>query len=626
MLTVTRYAGAAVTQTEGGEAIELPSLAALRDILSAPRPGPKGSAGYIVPCALRGPRCAANAQPTRLLALDCDVEGRPVLWEDLRGLRYLAHTTDSHEQVTPQNPSGGPRWRVFVELDRETAGPVACPWSWAVLRGPTQPAFIPARGDVEWRTGEGACVTWGPLQPTALVPSPVLAVRQMPTQETIDRFRHRWADDPRDTNKLAGTLGACLASGGWEDATIAAAFAAWFQHPDLARHTRSALGAAARRRAGERIYGFPEYEQLCGAPWAWTTPTDDLRWDLPEAAEAPATFGGVPILTARAIATAELPEPNWLSKQLVMAPGAPSLITGYGGSGKTTFVQHLAICVAQGDLFLGAYPVRRGPVVHIDHEQGPELTQKRYQRLGLREEADLRLICLPAWSMANVKQQAEFARLCATAKDGLVIIDSFLASCAAYLEDGENSSAARAPLDFLTKVSTATGATILVIHHSRKDRSDHMTSARGNSAITDAVSLHITYEKQAHGPGERPTLRIGKTRHEPPAGALLVEVEISIAPRGLPADAGYTLEVADPALARMAVLRDRIVELLATGWTGSRNALVATLHVGRNDAFRAVAELIQEGLVEAPEPVRGKDGRLQGGGLRLAQGPVDAYT
>jgi hypothetical protein len=590
-----------VTQLDGCTVDTLAGLEALKEALRVhSRAGhrAKGDAGYFVACELTGPRSAAAACPTTLLALDADLG--PVRWADLAGLRYLAHTTDSHLRVCPDNPAGTERWRVFVELDEpaDAASWPACPWPWAALRNISQPIYVPTRLDTEWRSQSGACVTWRRAPHAPILPAPVLAVRAMPAQTTIDRFRHRWHDDPRDTNRLAGTLGACLAAGGWGDVAIRAAFAAWFTHPSLERHVRSALAAAARRRAGERIFGFPEYEQLCGAAWAWESDADTLDWSEPST-PPPEQFGGVAVRTARDIAAAQIPEPNWLCRQLVMAPGAPSLITGYGGSGKTTFVQHLALCVAQGDLLLGTLPARRGPVVHIDHEQGSDVSERRYQRLGLRAEADLRLICLPNWSLANPKQQAEFLALAQSARDGLLIIDSFVASCREYLED-ENASASRAPLDFLTKVSVATGACILVIHHSRKDRSDSMVSARGSGAITDAVGLHITYEKTAHGPDEQPVLRIGKTRFEAPPDMLRGDVPIAIAPRGEPADGGYTLIAAESDAAREEVVRTRIHDLLLTGWTGSRNACAKELRLRRADVFDAVRDLIDDGLAESP--------------------------
>ena len=572
----------------------------------------KDRSGYFVACALRGgQRLDENAEPTRVLALDWDLNGAEPDWSSLAAMgEYVAHTTASH---TPDEH----HWRVWVHL-AEPVGAAAVrgarsPWPGAKLRSISQPAYVPTTGDrTEWRRGGTAPVSaaaWASAWVRPAVPAVEWtppATRTRPSERWRQAFVARVVGIPENTNRCFGALGSVLADCGWSNEDISAACTRWFGGAyDQTRHPNSALRAADRRRAGEDpVPGYPTLAEL-GVPWEAERPAEATAEELLAAADAQAiaeveTFGGVRALTAAAIATANIPEPSWLVQALVMAPGAPSLITGYGGSGKTTFVQHLAVCVAQGERVLGAWGARRGPVVHVDHEQGPELTQKRYQRLGLRADANLRLFSLPSWSLANPEQQAEFVRLALTARDGLIIIDSFLASCREYLEDGENSSDARAPLDFLTKVSVATGATILVIHHSRKDRSDRMTSARGTSAITDAVSLHITYEKDEHGPRERPKLRVGKTRHEPPVGAVLDVVEVAMAPRGAPADGGYTLVLGDAeatAAARADVLRTKVVSLLATGWRGSRNQLVTELKTGRTDTLRAVGELIEDGTV-----------------------------
>lgn len=622
-IELTYFSGAVTNTTDGeawcGDWDELEGYLRTRTV-DAPA---KDGSGYFTACALRGgQRAKATALPTRVVALDWDLDGSEPDWEALADAgEYVAHTTASHLQVGPKNPTGAPRWRVWVHLaepaDAEAIASAASPWPGAALRNIAQPQFAPTTGErTLWRRGGSAPVSaeawasvWArptPAVPAAPPPAPPPRHRTNPSQAAINALVTRWLSNPEGTNALAGATGSCLAEWGWVDVDIAAFLRTWLGAADarLAKHTDDALRGAESRRAGARMTGFPKMAEL-GVAFSPERPRELTAEELLVEAEADTlsveTFGGVRVLSAKAIATAEIPEPNWLSQALVMAPGAPSLITGYGGSGKTTFVQHLAICVAQGEPLLGQHPVRRGPVVHIDHEQGPELTQKRYQRLGLSERADLRLFSLPAWSLANPEQQTEFARLAASARNGLVIIDSFLASCREYLEDGENSSDARAPLDFLTRVSVATGATILVIHHSRKDRSDRMTSARGTSAITDAVSLHVTYEKTDHGPRERPTLKVGKTRHEPPAGALLESVEVAIAPRGAPADGGYTLVTVDAgavANARAEDLRTRVVSLLATGWRGSRNALVSELKTRRVDTLAAVAELVQDGTIE----------------------------
>lgn len=575
----------------------------------------KGSAGYWVAAPVGpGPRTDANTRATRVIALDWD-DG-PVDWEALLPYAYVAHTTDSHSAERP-------RWRVWLLLDKEYAGPFSrfrCPWPGAHLRAISQPVYIPTMGEDTWWAvapdGRPLRLDDWAVAPAAL-PDPPPAprgARTDPSQASTNALVTRWLSRPEGTNRLAGATGAALAEWGWTDSEIENYLATWLSaDPRLGKHTDDALRAAARRRAGDRIVGFPTLEAELGMPFQSTAavPGEDvsamvLALDAADASEPEDEtdpFAPSRLTSASAIASWDPPEIPWLVQALAIAPGAPALITGYGGSGKTTFVQHLALAVATpGSLLLGVHGVRHGSVLHIDHEQGLDLTKRRYLRLGVSAQAQLDVVSFPRWSLADPDATARKHFLRAVRGRALVIIDSLLASTAAFLED-ENASATREPLDFLTQVSEATGACILVIHHSKKDRSERMTSARGTSAITDAVSVHLTYEREDPDDLRAPsTLALTKVRHERPEGALVEPTSIIITPRGAPALGGYTLSTGDPPAVReeaeaMAV-EDQAMALLTTGWTGNASGLATELGRSKNRVLEVVRQLIEAGAVE----------------------------
>ncbi len=607
LITITEYLDTPVTKPRAvGQLVTVPWPNLLTHLLS--RIGDqraKGAAGYWVAAPVPGPRSNASAQPTRVVALDWD--DAPVDWRALRAYEYFAHTTDSHTESEP-------RWRVWMLLDREYSaeevGRAVCPWPGAHLRAISQPAFIPTMGDdVEYdgnpgghRRGPLVLSTWWPAEaPAPAQPQPrPRAGRLAPSPRAINALVTRWLSNPDGTNRLAGATGACLAEWGWTDAEVEAFLAAWLHaDPRLTKHTDDALRGAAKRRAGDRIVGFPTLVAELGGEWAAeSADAVDISAVLLEAAgaaEAPRSDSPFKLVSASAAAAYELKSVQWLSEQLVMAPGAPSLITGYGGSGKTTFVQHLALAVATaGGKLLGRHPLRHGPVVHIDHEQGLDLTVRRYRSQGLTGAEQLDFCSFPPWALgdATPASREHFVRLCRGR--ALVIIDSFLASCAGHID--ENSSDTREPLDFLGQVSDATGAVILVIHHSKKDRSEAMTSARGTSAITDAVSLHLTYEKKELTPGELPTLKIGKTRHEPPPGAFVQAVRVAMTP----SDAGYTLtEATGPTSAEESADIAVATVLMQAGRDGlaSLKAISTAAHLRAINSDAAVRRGVQNGII-----------------------------
>jgi hypothetical protein len=191
---------------------------------------------------------------------------------------------------------------------------------------------------------------------------------------------------------------------------------------------------------------------------------------------------------------APLPPVPWLVRGLDMCPGAPTLLAGYGFSGKTLAAQSLALSVATGRPTWGYYETRRGRVVHIDLEQGARLTSERYQRLargmGIHPDelrGQLAVAALPSLRLTDSSAREQLLRVCDGA--ALLIVDSLRAG-APDIE--ENSSQFRGCLDMLTDVSEKTGAAPLVIHHARKPQQDAVGGAkatiRGSSAIFDACA------------------------------------------------------------------------------------------------------------------------------------------
>jgi hypothetical protein len=192
---------------------------------------------------------------------------------------------------------------------------------------------------------------------------------------------------------------------------------------------------------------------------------------------------------------APLPPLPYTIAALGIAPGAPTLWSGYGFSMKTLSAQSLALSIASGKPVWGVYNVTRGRVLHIDYEQGERLTRERYQRLARAlgidprelEPSWLSVVPLPQFYLDAPGATDRLARLmqgCA-----LVLVDS-LRAAAPSLE--ENSSAFRTVLDAMTRASEKTGAAPLVVHHNKKPREDDTggakMSVRGSSAIFDACA------------------------------------------------------------------------------------------------------------------------------------------
>lgn len=191
------------------------------------------------------------------------------------------------------------------------------------------------------------------------------------------------------------------------------------------------------------------------------------------------------------LATA-LPDVPYLCRELSIAPGAPTLVAGYGFSGKTVSMQALALAVAGGGKAWGRFDVARGTVLHLDYEQGRHLTQQRYQRLAMAAglwgqlEGQLDVEALPPTFLDEAGEVERLSQLCEGRR--LCLLDSLKAG---FPSADENSSDVRRHLDALTRVSEATGCTFIVIHHARKPSKDDSGMAamavRGSGALFDAA-------------------------------------------------------------------------------------------------------------------------------------------
>jgi hypothetical protein len=193
------------------------------------------------------------------------------------------------------------------------------------------------------------------------------------------------------------------------------------------------------------------------------------------------------------------PDPNWLVPALGIAPGAPTMIAGYGWSGKSLMAQSIAVAVATGSLLWNQFTTRKGRVLHLDFEQGRYLTSDRYQRIAYgkqlkKEEFESRLeaITVPSFDLAGSNCRDILCRF--GENRDLVIIDSLRASTHGL---DENQSEISKPLVASLHASEKTGCVFTFIHHETKNGSadgDARKKPRGHGSIFDASGCQIAME------------------------------------------------------------------------------------------------------------------------------------
>lgn len=185
-----------------------------------------------------------------------------------------------------------------------------------------------------------------------------------------------------------------------------------------------------------------------------------------------------------------LPPVEWLIEGLVPA-GTVGAFVAHGSSLKTWTMLSLAASVAKGQAWLGKYAVKKGKVLVLDYESG------RYElrrRVLILEKG--KVVGLGAWSYPS--QRLDDAELWKQlAKDypdvALVCADSLAEGSSPGVD--ENSKDAAFPLQLAARFTEATGASVLFVHHSKKDDSgDARKAVRGSTAIYAALDWCYAFE------------------------------------------------------------------------------------------------------------------------------------
>ena len=346
-------------------------------------------------------------------------------------------------------------------------------------------------------------------------------------------------------------------------------------------------------------------------------------------AEERPTAGPFAWCDGAAIAKPLAPIP-WVVPGLCVGPGRPTLLAGYGFSGKSIIVQALLLAVASGSRAFGELVCRQGKVLHLDYEQGAHATNLRYQRLAFAAGIDLaalgptlRVAHFPTTYLTSADAETAMQRECAGVS--LCVVDSFRAATPGA---EENDSAIRAFLDMLTRVSERTGCAMLVVHHSGKtpmngEKKPEAERARGSSGIFDACGTVANLASSAPYEPIRVTLAkvsaSAEGRQTDPFYLAFSDVPDDDAtdPRaGLRVEYQSADQVCQPTSPETALRRatDEVLTYLRAHPGSSRNVIAEGTGIRRQTVTAALESLEQQGRVTSERAT----GAHSGGGVLWA--------
>lgn len=478
------------------------------------------------------PAYVEDANVIEVTALGFDVDEAPIPSADtLRALPWHCIASTSSRST-----KDAPRWRLVIELTRPVSGnEYRRIWSAvaATLPFPVgRQSRNPSRGWYVPRVGPDGFYEAFDVPGQALDVDAVLRdapERDVPTgdasaavqvAETLPEGLLVRARDLGEACALA-----CPSTGGRHELSLQLAGALVSsrlpfhiepeQVPMFVRETCRAAGfgtldqklengrrTVALYQSGGAVAGMPS---LRAAFPLVATALDPLYVEPPkQPAPAPAPAPTVqPAVGFIGVSAAELAKPlppvSYVVQHFGIARGRPTLLSGYGGLGKTIIIQALCLHIAGGVGHCWGLPVETGPVWHFDYEMTQSPLQRRYQRLAHGHGIALASCALTLCSMPEIYLSDDRAEdeLCkATEGVSLAVVDN-LAAAAATSDVGENEAGIRRYLDRLTRVTSKTDCAFIVLAHERKgnkndDESTSLQRVRGSSAITDACGSVIS--------------------------------------------------------------------------------------------------------------------------------------
>jgi hypothetical protein len=195
---------------------------------------------------------------------------------------------------------------------------------------------------------------------------------------------------------------------------------------------------------------------------------------------------------------------RWLCRALAIGPGRPTILSGYGGIGKTFAAQQLLLVIASGGTRIwDSFDIQHaaGGAVHLDYEQGQWMTDWRYQRLAWSMRLDpaqlegrLHVEHFPSFYLTDPDAEKRLTALC-TGR-AVCLIDSLKAACKGV---DENDSRMGEYLYLLARVSERTGCIVIVIHHEGKSGGENprqgIERLRGSSAIAAGAGAVVSFVK-----------------------------------------------------------------------------------------------------------------------------------
>lgn len=298
------------------------------------------------------------------------------------------------------------------------------------------------------------------------------------------------------------------------------------------------------------------------------------------------------------------PPVPWIVEDL-LARGSLTMLAGPAGVGKSFVAIAIASAVAHGRPTIAGLSVTGGTVAILDAENGERTLHERAHLVELPRR-NVRVGLAEALTLRDPHALGRLESALGPEPPALLVLDS-LASLAPGLKENEADQAGPV-LDRIRRLAQATGAGILLLHHTRKDGDSY----RGGTSIPAAVDVAAMYGRP-RGADDR-DLRVldwshekgGKTRLGPEPEAC--HLRVAVMDGRLTVDAAAAPEgsaAPTPRSPRREGLREQAVAAVAELAPVSQSDVLRALGLSTTDRTGRRA---LDDAAEAGEVRRGRDG------------------
>ncbi len=234
-----------------------------------------------------------------------------------------------------------------------------------------------------------------------------------------------------------------------------------------------------------------------------------------QGSEPPPATVFAPVSLAQLLDEPEPLEPEWTLED-ILATGILAALVSKPKVGKTTLVYELAVAVAHGRVFLGR-ATKRGNVLILAVEEHRRDVKRRLRNLGADQLDAIQVHAGPLDDSPDT-----FHALAGFIKQHNIILVVFDTLNAFWsVVDENNAGQVTQAIKPILQLARDSGATVLLIHHSRKAEGDYGDEIRGSGALFSLLDTALILKRHTVDIQRRLTI-ISRYPESPPE--LLLEL------------------------------------------------------------------------------------------------------